>query len=136
MGSEMCIRDSPFELPQPGPASAVRVSSIQFSQLTRGVLAMHQFLLSWKTNKHYDEKPTNSPAQGQPNPRKNRSKVAFLGHFFPQHIIFPIKPIISTTRTPAQTGSAASLGVFASLGVLHRPRCPNKMSLGASSRGV
>ena len=32
--------------------------------------------------KHYYKKPTNSPTQGQPNPRKKRLKVAF-GPLFP-----------------------------------------------------
>ena len=31
-------------------------------------------------------KPSNSRTQGQPNPRKNRLKVAYLGHFFPQQL--------------------------------------------------
>ena len=33
-------------------------------------------------------KPTNSPTDGQPNPRKNRGSKWRLGHFFPQHILF------------------------------------------------
>ena len=33
-------------------------------------------------------KPTNSPTQDQPDPRKNRLKVAFWTTFFPQQIIF------------------------------------------------
>ena len=33
-------------------------------------------------------KPTNSPTQDQPDPRKNRLKVAFSTTFFPQQIIF------------------------------------------------
>ena len=33
-------------------------------------------------------KPTNSPTQGQPNPRKIRFKSGILGHFFPQQIFF------------------------------------------------
>ena len=47
------------------------------------VLAIYRILLGWKTYKDY-MKPTNSPTQGQPNPRKiiNRLKVA-IGAPFP-----------------------------------------------------
>ena len=39
------------------------------------VCAICQILLGWETNTVV--KPTNSPTQGQPNPRINRLKVAF-----------------------------------------------------------
>ena len=46
-------------------------------------------------------KPTNSPTQGQPNPRKNK-----LGHIFPQRVIFRGLGLIlrrkQTTITPTQ----------------------------------
>ena len=53
-------------------------------------------------------KPTNSPTQGQPNPRKTGSKVEFGSHFFsPQQIIFRGLGLISyrnhTTRKPNPT---------------------------------
>ena len=52
-----------------------------------GCLRIHQFLLGGKTHKYHYEKPTNLPAQGQPNPRKIGQKW-HLGHFFPQQFFF------------------------------------------------
>ena len=39
-------------------------------------------------HKNITIKPSNSPTQGQPNPRKISSKVAFGPTFFPQRIVF------------------------------------------------
>ena len=51
---------------------------------TRTVFAIDQIVRGWKTYKYYS---TKSPTQGQPNPRKNRLKVAF-GPRFPTVNIF------------------------------------------------
>ena len=60
---------------------------------TEGGVSIRDVLRSTKfcwIGKHVNivMKPTNSPTQGQPNPRKNRLKVAFGATFFPQQIIF------------------------------------------------
>ena len=60
--------------------------NFSFFQNNIRVSAVDQFLLGGKTCK-YILKPTNYPTQGQPNPRKNRWKVAF-GPLFPTTMIF------------------------------------------------
>ena len=56
-------------------------------------------------------KPTNSPSQGQPNPRKIRLKW-HLGHFFPQQIFYRGLGLIlyrkQTTRNPTKTKLSAN----------------------------
>ena len=51
------------------------------------VFAIYQIILGWKTYKYYHETDELPPTQVQPNPRKDRLKVA-LGHFFPQQTFF------------------------------------------------
>ena len=57
-------------------------------------------------------KPTNSPTQGQPNPRKIGLKVAFGPLFFPQQIVLRGLGIVlyrkQTTRNPTQPNSLQS----------------------------
>ena len=57
-------------------------------------------------------KPTNSLTQGQPNPRKNRLKVAFGPRFFPQQIVFRGLGLVlcgkQTTRKPNPTRFSAN----------------------------
>ena len=48
-----------------------------------------QISLGWKKNINASRKPTKSPAQGQPNPRKIRLKSGiWVPFFFPQPIFF------------------------------------------------
>ena len=58
-------------------------------------------------------KPTNSPTQGQPNPRKIGLKVAFGPLFFPQQIVLRGLGIVlyrkQTTRNPTQPNSLQSV---------------------------
>ena len=55
-------------------------------------------------------KPSNSPTQGQPNPRKNRLKSGIWATFFPQQIVFRGLGLVlyrkQTTRNLTQPHSA------------------------------
>ena len=57
-------------------------------------------------------KPTNSPTQGHPNPRKIRLKAAYLGHFFSTANIFSWVEVDFTHVPRKNRLKAAYLGHF------------------------
>ena len=57
-------------------------STVDSTLSVKRVFAINQVLLGWKTWMIIIMKPTNTPTQGQPNPRKIWFKVEF-GPLFP-----------------------------------------------------
>ena len=70
-----------------------RLPKPSLTTLSPGGIGCSRYTKLRRVEKHVNiiMKPSNPPTQGQPNPRKMRSKVAFwatFSHFFPQQIAF------------------------------------------------
>ena len=93
VGSEMCIRDRRLP-PLPGYSQECTAGNIVLAPSSHELLGCLRHAKFCSVGKHINiiMKPTNSPTQGQPNPRQNRLKEAFgplfCVTFFPQQIIF------------------------------------------------
>ena len=79
------------------PIKSINQINQPINQSIKRVLAIYQIMLGWKTYECYHETDELFPTKGQPNPRKNRLKVAF-------------GPLVSTANTFSWAGIASIYG--------------------------